>query len=91
MKVSIRPKDKSVSFDARIYYHFWGENGPVARDLLLYGEAGRGKFEARIRVREADAGWAVRLLGGPKGMLLKRLQVEVKAYQGTTSYDVSFD
>lgn len=88
--VSIRPQDRDVSFDARVYYHFWAENGPVARDELLYGDAGRGRFEARLRVRDNDASWAEILLGGRHGNLLKRLRVEIQAHQGSTSYDVKF-
>ncbi|WP_286828759.1 MULTISPECIES: hypothetical protein [Kordiimonas] len=86
--VSITPKDRDVSFDALVYYHFWTENGPVARDALLYGDGRRGRFNARLRVRDGDASWLERILGGPRGGLLKRLNVEIKAHRGSTSYDV---
>ncbi|TNE60833.1 MAG: HK97 family phage prohead protease [Alphaproteobacteria bacterium] len=88
--VSIRPRDPDVDFNARIEYHFWGENGPIARSALLYGDAGRkGHLSERLQVRDEDAGVAEMMLGGRHGSITKSLQVEIEALRGSTSYDFS--
>jgi len=62
--VEIRPRDKDVSFEARVYYHFWAANGPLPRDTILYGDGAQGRFRERFKIRKNRAGLGERILGG---------------------------
>jgi len=86
--VEIRPRDKDVSFEARVYYHFWTENGPLPRDTILYGDGARGRFRERFKIRNKKAGLGEQILGGRHGAPVKIMKIEVKALRGSTIFDI---
>lgn len=86
--VEIRPRDKDVSFEARVYYHFWTENGPLPRDTILYGDGAQGRFRERFKIRRNKAGLGERILGGRHGAPAKIMTIEVKAFRGSTIFDI---
>lgn len=89
MAISIIPRDKNVTFKARVNYEFWSEDGPTARTARFSGKNGRGAFSQSVRVRERDAGWVERILGGKRGALVKKMKLQIKTLEGSTSYKVS--
>ena len=86
--VEVRPRDPDISFNAKVEYHFWAEDGPRPREETLYGDGSKGFFKTRLRVRDNDADWVEWIFGGPRGSLVKMMDVEIEALQGSTTYDI---
>lgn len=88
MTVEVRPRDNDVSFNARVKYHYWHQNGKRARDFILYGNGAKGHFRETVSVRENSAGWAEQILGGRHGGPMKVCEIEIESISGSTTFDV---